>query len=360
MTNTKIALLIGIPLIAIMGFRTVRDTGMLLSLEPISAGQCERINGPIGAEDMSIDQVNKIAYIAADDRRAYLQHGNMENIENGKLWTLDLSDPNSKPQVLTLDIDGIFHPHGMALRSDEDGAKELYVVNHLSTTQHEIDVFTIPVPGKLHFKRRITYPELISPNDLVVVAEDQFFVSNDHGNPRHTVWEVLEDYLGLPLSSVTYFDGQKGHLVIEGLRMANGVALSADQQSLYVAESMGRSIKRYSAGDSMLDWTLEDSLYVDSIVDNLEWDEQGRLLTGAHPKGFDFLAHSKDAKALSPSEIIRIDVRQKDMTHETLHLDMGEGISGSSVAAINGQTLLIGPVFEPHFMRCKMAATPKT
>lgn len=352
MNKTKISLLVILATIIFMGYRTVRDTGMLLTLETVEHGQCETLSGPIGAEDMSIDRATNLLYIAADDRRDYLQTGDMSNTPNGGLWTLDLNDPNSVPQQIPLDIDGVFHPHGLSLLSDKNGAKELYLVNHITTTEHEIDVFTITAPGQLQFKKRISYPELISPNDIVVVDEDRFFVTNDHGTPRHTIGEVMEDYLGLPWSSVTYYDGQNGHIVLQDLRMANGIALSEDQQSLYVAESMGRGIRHYRRGDTLLDWTLVRQHNVDSIVDNLEWDEHGQLLTGAHPKGFDFLAHVKDAEALSPSEVIRIDVEADPMSHETLYLEMGETLSGSSVAVTSGNTLVVGPVFEPHFIRC--------
>ena len=104
--------------------------------------------------------------------------------------------------------------------------------------------------------------------------------------------EKVEDYLTLPLSSVTFYDGSNGHFVIEGIRMANGIALSPDQQTLYVAASMENSLLRYKRGSSLMDWQPDGSVFVASVVDNLEWTERGTLLTGAHPRPLAFVQHA--------------------------------------------------------------------
>ena len=215
-------------------------------------------------------------------------------------------------------------------------------------------VFSILKTGELKLRRRIGYPELISPNDLVVVDKDQFFVTSDHGNPQHSVMALLEDYLGLPLSSVTYFDGAKGHTVISGLRYANGIALSDDQENLYVAETTAGRVTRYKQVQDRLVWKKHESLDVNMGVDNFEWDDMGYLLNTGHPKLFDFQAHMKNAEALSPSQVIRINVQSEPMRAETLYLNDGAMLSGASGAAKQKDTLLVGSVFEKHFLRCKL------
>lgn len=348
----KITLALVAILVVIQASRIAHDSGLFTEINTVDWGQCERLTGPVGAEDLTIDYHNRVAYIGADDRRAYLTHGDQESLENGGLWLLDLKVDNGQPKPIPVSIDGPFHPHGIALRNGNNGPEELYVINHITPHHHSIEVFTILAPGELKLKRRISFPEMISPNDLVVVAEDQFFMSNDHGNPRHSLMEMAEDYLGLPLSNVVYFDGQQAHVAVSGLRMANGVQLSTDQQSLYIAETTGRRITKFSRGESIKDWHKHSSVDVDSGVDNLEWDAQGRLLTGSHPKLFDFLAHMNDGDAHSPSEAIRINVSSEPMTYETIYMESGDRMSGSSVAAVIDNTLLMGPVFEPHFIRC--------
>jgi hypothetical protein len=348
-------------LMAFQLFNIANDAGVFRSVgEEIGLSKCIAVPGPVGAEDITIDRVSKLAYISADDRRQAFLDADLSDYPNGGIWVLDLSKPDSKPVQLDLKMKDVFHPHGIALRfSDPDSidkgrAIELYAVNHKDMQTHEITVFTIQPSGQLKLRRRISYPQLISPNDIIVAGKDRFFVTNDHGNPRHTPMELIEDYLGLPLSSVSYFDGEKGQLVIKNIRYPNGLALSKDQQTLYVAQTTANLVSRYHRGEDMTTWSFNDSVHVDSAVDNLEWDGQGRLLTGSHLRIFDFVAHMEDENNPSPSEVIRVDVSADTMTYERLYRNSGEEISGSSVAAQLGSEMLIGSVFESFFLRCQM------
>jgi hypothetical protein len=61
----------------------------------------------------------------------------------------------------------------------------------------------------------------------------------------------------------------------------------------------------------------------------------------------------KNAQALSSSQVIRIDVKSDPMSFETIYLNKGEALSGASGATKLEDTVLIGSVFEEHFLRCK-------
>ncbi len=351
MFMSKSSLIIVLILIALVfqGFRISRDSGLTLDLEPQNFGECSKVAGPAGPEDITIDIENKLAFISATDRR--LLRGD-EGLERGGIWTLDLSSADNEARQLSVDFEVGFFPHGIDLLHLANGERELYVVNHPDAHSDEILVFSVDRQNTLQLKSRYSSPEFVSPNDIRVLASDVFLVSNDHGSPRESLMAMIEDYLGLSRSSVVLFEKGEVHKVANGLRMANGLELSEDEQTLYVAETTGRRITRFKRGESLQEWHRADSLFVDSGVDNLEWDQQGRLLTGAHPKLFDFLGHAKDATKQSPSQVIRIDVEGEVMSFETLYLNMGEEISGSSVAAIMDENMLVGAVYEPHFLRC--------
>lgn len=351
MTFPRFFLSLIVVIILIQGYRISQDANIFRTVEPVAYGTCEQVPAPAGAEDITIDQAIGLAYIGADDRRAYLVTGDVADTPNGGLWSLDLSKPNSQVTALEYEIDGPFHPHGIALYQQGE-INELYVINHLTPTQHEVDVFTIESPTKLKLRARHTSEKMISPNDLTVIAQDQFLFTNDHGNPRHTVMEKLEDYLGLPLGSVVYYDGTEGHIVAKGLRYPNGITLSPEGDAFYVAETTGGKIKKFVKGESSFNWLESSNIDLNSGLDNLEWDQQGKLLTAAHSRLFDFQAHMNDPSNLSPSEVIQIDVSGEHMGATTLLLDLGDGISGSSVAATHNKTLVVGPVFEKHVLRC--------
>lgn len=332
--------------------RMVDNAGLLRQLSWQEYGQCEQVAGPVGAEDITIDTATGIAYIGADDRRAYLRDGNQNDTPNGAIWMLDLKQADSQPLLMKHDLEGVFHPHGIDFL-DTGSRKLLYVVNHLTPTKHEIDVFEIVAPDQLVLQSRVHSDDLISPNDLEVVAEDEFYVTNDHANPRHSLMEKVEDYLGLAIASVVYFKGDDSQIVLDGLQYPNGIAVSEDGKWLFVAETTAQRLVRYEREDTSQNWYYKDHVDVQSGVDNLEWAGPTTLLTAAHPKLFAFMHHMHDAEALSPSEVLRISISQDAMESEILMLDDGSQLSGSSVAAMYGEQLLVGSVFEEHFLRCQ-------
>ena len=357
----KKALLLALLVVVVFqALRISHDAGLFRTVEPLDLASCETMQGPIGAEDIALDPIAKIAYISADDRRASFINPNLTNYPSGAIWRLDLNEPDSQAEMINVDMMGDFHPLGIALRfsdinsNDLGRAIELYAVSHLSPTEHEIVVFSILESGGLKLRRRISYPEMIAPNDLVVVDKDQFFVTNDHGNPQHSIMSILEDYLGLPLSSVTYFDGVKGHTVITGLRYANGIALSDDQESLYIAETTAGRVTRFKQVRDRLVWKKDESIDLNMGVDNFAWDSEGNLLNAGHPRIFDFQAHMKNSEALSASQVVSINVESEPMSAETLYMNKGEALSGASVAVKFNETMLLGSVFEKHFLKCSI------
>ncbi|MBU3004639.1 SMP-30/gluconolactonase/LRE family protein [Paraglaciecola arctica] len=353
----KILGLLVVLFIVYQGYRICRDAGVWLEIEPVAYGQCHKVVGPKGSEDITIDKIHKVAFISAgngqevfDDYRA---GGDGSNASDGDIWLLDMTTADSTAQQLNVDIEGGFHPHGIDLLHLKNGGRELYVINHPNLDSHEILIFTVSDDHQLKLRKRVRYPELISPNDIKAISIDQFLVTNDHGSPRSSVMHNAEDYLGLSRASVSYFDGNKGELVITGIRSANGIAMSQDQHTLYVAEATARRISRFTRDNTAAKWEFQDRIFVDSAVDNLEWDEQGRLLTGAHPKLFDFVAHIKDPSNLSPSHVLRINVDATPMSFETIYMNAGKELSGSSVGAMLNDELLIGAVLGTHFLRCR-------
>ena len=351
----KLIIVIIAALLVIQTVRVVRSSGLLIQIEPVQYGQCQKMMGPSGAEDITIDVRNKMAFVSAGNGRAVVDHyrfGKPGVVENGDIWLLDLGNAESEPIRLNVDVGWSFHPHGIDLLHLDNGDRELYVINHPTPIEHEVLIFRVTPSHQLELKRQVHYDALISPNDIRAISSDVFLATNDHGYPRSSPLSTVEEYLAMPWSSVSYFDGKKGTITIEGLTSANGITLAQDQNTLYVAEAIGRSIKRYEKGSGQDDWKLVETLDVDTAVDNLEWGDDGYLYAGAHPKLFDFLGHAKDASQPSPSHAIKVDVQSSPMTFETIYMDDGTEISGSSVAAVLDEELLIGSVFEPYFLRC--------
>ncbi len=98
--------------------------------------------------------------------------------------------------------------------------------------------------------------------------------------------------------------------------------------------------------------TLQAEIDVDTGPDNIEIDANGNLWIGAHPKLLTFVAYAKDADKLSPSQALRIHRAEGGYDVTEVFLSEGDDISGSSVAAWRQGRLLIGSVFDPHFLDC--------
>lgn len=311
---------------------------------------CVAVDAPPGAEDITIDQKSGLAYIATDDRRAYLTKGTRAS-EDGALWSLDLNKGNPNLTPISANYPEVFHPHGISLL-EENGKSYLFVVNHPSTTEHQIDVFELTGPNSAILLESITFPELISPNDLHAVSRSSFYITNDHSSPRQTLGEKVEDFLRLAATNVLYYDNGSVTEIVDELYMANGVVTNTEQTKLFVAESTGERISVYERENiESLDWKFDKHIILDVMPDNLEWGHDGKLLVASHPKALDFLLHTFDASMIAPSVAHAIDVESGAL--ETVYADNGETLSGSSVAASYENQLLIGSVFESKYVHCK-------
>lgn len=188
----------------------------------------------------------------------------------------------------------------------------------------------------------------------MAIGPSQFYATNDHGYPRGSTMQAVEDYMGLPLSSVSFFDGNEGKMVVSGLRYANGITTTLDLKTVYVAEISGRKINIYDRDMSSNELTKTGEITTNTGSDNLEWDDKGNLWLGAHPRLLDYVAHEKDPEKDAPSQVLKIDFDTNPPMVSEVYLSTGNDISASTVAAVNGKTLLIGSVFEKHLLRCTL------
>ncbi len=340
-------IMVALVILLVLVFRLILSAGVLFRVEPHFDGSCEAVEGLWGAEDITVDQESGFAYISADDRRARMSGQD----KAGALFVLDLNDPSSVPVNLTTDQTDSFHPHGISLYRGVGGEKRLFVVNHPRQGQHQVEIFSIASPLHLQFQETVSYPGLRSPNDLVAIGERQFYVTNDHYYPPG-VMRLFEDFLGLPLSSVSFFDGAQGNTVASGFRYANGITIAPDGSRVYVAETTGRNLVVMDRDVATGGLSNPLRVKVGTGADNLEWHAEDVLLLTGHPRLFDFMAHAESHDALSPSQVLQLDLRGSEPVIAEIYLNDGTEISGASVAASYKDTLLIGAVFEEKLLRC--------
>lgn len=348
-------------LVAAYGVWLLHEMGEFRTVETLHPGTCVTVPGVPGGEDITIHPDTGVAYISSDDRRSVMAGEPVP----GAVYAYDLRSPGAVPVNLTPAAGVAFRPHGLDLFVGEDGREVLFVVNHPGESlfgapsgyegpPHTVEIFDL-VNGALVHRDTVSGPAMISPNDVVGVGPRRFYVTNDHGS-HPGLMRYLEDYLRLPRASVVYYDGGQLHEVADGLTFANGINVSLDGRRLYVAETTRGTVREYRRDiDS---GTLEPrrTMHLDFGVDNIEVDARGDLWVGGHLKLLTFMRHVEDAAVRVPSQVTRLRLTEEDDTAETVFVDDGELISGVSVGAGFEDRLLIGSVFEPHIVDCRLEA----
>ncbi len=298
-----------------------------------------------GAEDITVSLKDSFAIVSSTDRGIYPP----KKEQLGGLYFMELKSGKFNLKHLTSSLTKSFAPHGISMKR-KDSTYKIMAINH-TTQGHSIEVFTLN-GEKLTLEKSLTDASMISPNDVVMIDENHFYFTNDHGNTKG-LGRFLEDYAGLSRSNVVYFDGENYFEVASGIAYANGINFDPKRNLIFVASTRKFLIKVYSRNN---DGTLEfiEDINCGTGVDNIEFDTEGNLWVGAHPNLLRFAAYAKGKEKTSPSEIIKIDYRNKnDYSVETVYMEDGSEMSASTVAAPFGNLLLTGNVMDNEFLILK-------
>lgn len=344
----NILIILGLVILAVMArmaFVIIPASGLMAGLTPVSPGQCQALTIAPGTEDVTIDPATGLVFVSTDDRRTG---------ERGGIYAFDINDPASLREI-SADAPTDFHPHGLSLWTAPDGHQRLFVINHRAgmadgENGHTVEIFDVGTDGQLAHAESISHDALLSPNDVLAVGPRSFYATNDRA--FHTgMMANLEAYFGLPLSSVSYFDGTQGEIVARGIAYANGINISAYGAEVYVAELLARRVRVYDRDGATGALTANRVLPVPTAPDNIEVDERGDLWIGGHPRVFDFVAHAADASAHAPAHAIRLNPQTGES--ETALLMLDGTLNASSVAAMRDGVLIVGAVFDDHVLICR-------
>jgi arylesterase/paraoxonase len=331
--------------------RTFWKAGEFKEIVPHFSGECQAIPGVLSSEDLTIHPHTGVAFISSDDRRAWMGG---DPSEQGAIYAFDLNSETPDLRELTASFDKQFRPHGIGLLRQEDGGPSLFVVNHREEG-HFVEIFD-HTGNELVHRRSVQGPLMHSPNDVLPVGPEAFYVTNDHGSASH--WgRTLEDYLQLSRSYVLYYDERAFRVVAEELKYANGISRSRDGETVYVSATLAGEIYVYDRDLATSDLQLRQRIDLGTGVDNIELDEDGHLWIGAHPKLLTFVKHAKDLGVLSPSQVLKVALGEDGRFRvDEIFLNDGEALSGSSVASVFQNTLLVGSVYDKRFLMCTLRA----
>lgn len=324
-------------------------SGALTPVTPFNTAQCEAIEIAPGTEDVTFDPALGLAFVSAAERRT-----DAMSSTNG-IYVFDPAIGQDSVRLVSIDAPADFRPHGISLWHGEteigEALTRLFVISH-PYSGHQVLIYDVADTGALTHVQTVSHAALHSPNDLVAVGPTQFYATNDvyFGD---TPMGYLESFLGLPLGSVSYYDGREGAIAATGLVYANGINVSADGETLYAAALLGRALHVFDRDITSGTLTRTARHRVPLGLDNIERAEDGALYIAGNVEVFSFLAHEKDPSQRAPSQAVRVDPQTGDW--QTVFASFGDEIDSASVIAPAGDQLVLGAVFDSHVLVCPNA-----
>lgn len=354
---------IALPIVAVLTmfsfyvFQVLSGGGAFTQLPENMDANCTVIEAVPGPEDILVDTERGIAYVSAYDRRKVAAGGPGSDAIRGGIYAIDLNKPRAEWRLsdVTPQTPADFRPHGIGLYVGLDGRRTLIAASHPSDGRQVVEVFDVLADGMLAHRTSIEDPLIHSPNDLVPVSHHAFYVGNDYGMDGELLRQ-FEAFASLDATDLIYWDGEKAAVADDGLTMTNGVNVSADGKTLYVAETQDHTLRIYDRNIDTGVLTLREKVELGTAIDNIDVREDGALLIAGHIRILDFLEHAGDPNIFAPSQVLLVvpDVGGTGGAAGTIYLNDGKEISASSVAAAYKDTMLIGAVFDPRILACDM------
>ena len=246
----------------------------------------------------------------------------------GVAETLDAKTYKSCPGVPDAATKAKFQTHGLSLRAGRNGVHTLYVVLHGG--RESVEVFTLdtrPQTPALAWIGCAVAPEPIGLNSVRWLDDGGFIATNF--NPRGANFAAMQK--GEKNGELWEWHTASGWQKVPGSESsgANGIEISPDGRTLYVAAWGSQSFFRLSRGDKE---PKRDEIPLGFRVDNIRWAADGTLLA----------AGQAIVQGQPPATVIvKIDPKAMKSTEILRQAPVG-GFGAGTVAVEVGKTLWVG------------------
>jgi arylesterase / paraoxonase len=358
MSNRKVIALsvLGLAVLSTSAFgvRVWSQAGQFTTVKNLRTNTCQIYSGIMAPEDIAIDRQKQTAFISSLDRASVKSQGASSSLR-GSIQTLDLTSVQPGAAIrytdITPDMPKQFRPRGLSLFTATDGSQRLFVINQADKNTQSVEIFRI-ASGALAYEKSVDLgPEVTFANDVLATGPDSFYVT-DSATTGVVSW-FLNFSLQRKRSKVFYFDGSKLAPAASDFVMANGIAMSKSGEQVYVLDTFARSLRFFKRNTKSGALADNGFLFIGSGVDNIDINEDGSLWMAAHPKLIDFALYSAGWRATSSSQVIHaVPGKKSGGEARTVFLDLGEKLSGSSVAVAYDNTFLIGSAMDNKLAVC--------
>jgi hypothetical protein len=145
---------------------------------------------------------------------------------------------------------------------------------------------------------------------------------------------------GTVTGDVLEWNPQKGWSTLPGSAMsgANGLALTKDGKSLYVAGWPGKNVTRYERSGAS--WAKKESISTGILTDNLRWMSDGSLLAGGQDANMPAVFECRPPCRVG-SAAVKLDLKTGKATR-LVHYAGSAGFEGSTTALEVGDEVWLG------------------
>ena len=175
------------------------STGYFRTIENKFEGKILKKVNIVGAEDIIVIRKDSFAIISSTPRGK----SQKEMQEQGGLYMIDLTSDDYTPIHLTKNFDKPFAPHGISLYK-KGSAYAIAAISHTKSGE-SIEFFEL-IGDQLTYQKTVKNELIFSPNDLVLLDTNRFYVTNDH-KYKKGFGRLAEDYIGLAIYNVIYCHG---------------------------------------------------------------------------------------------------------------------------------------------------------
>ncbi|MDX1666469.1 MAG: SMP-30/gluconolactonase/LRE family protein, partial [Saprospiraceae bacterium] len=314
-----------------------------------SVPPCSVISNIGGPEDMAADRMNGFLYVSSLDRCSSEPSAE----KRGRIFLVNFGPERKKVRDITPAQPSDFHPQGIDLYTGPEGRKTLFAVNHRKDGSSTIEIFDLPAPDQLSHRMTVADPLLIWPNDLTAVGHQSFFLTNVSRYGRN-LGRKLDAFLGLKGGYIAFYDGHKMKEVASGLAYPNGIQQDVQKNRLYLTETLSGMVKVFAIGRDGYSLTLKSEIKVQSGLDNLSLDQEGRLWVAAHDDLLNLNRHLRDPVKPSSARIYRLDEGETGWKKKLIYCLPGSLYSGGSTALLSNEKIFVGSVCGPGILQCPL------